>query len=330
MKHKLFSEYLPRKWTDDGRVLYSLTRDHAVKGKIVIHGPNDDINKNRLEHIVIGYEIKGRENTIEHEIYTTQDIKSATYALGEGHFNLTGDMAERIARRVTKYFLQHYSDLGRIGGLFSEGIRTKRDGYVVANTQEYVLQITKYPNMVILKHIRERKEDAFGYQVISEFDGLFDYRYQHRRNIVVVESKTGKIDVDSQHLIHNVFTPLRQMFPNADMYYFLFAMREKLFSPTKQEHRVLRPGVLKLQQALDGADVKTVIFNFHETRTDFAKAEKQIRQQQTISRGEQVILEHRTDYSEECIDIYNGGQKPLLRLVRDPKNFGIYHKIKVV
>ena len=96
-----------------------------------------------LESTVIDYQING--NT--YPLCTVADLFTTSYhVMNASEGNIRGMLGERIARRMTKRFLQNYSDHGRIGGLFRKEFKAEQ--YVIANTDKHILKIIDYPNCI--------------------------------------------------------------------------------------------------------------------------------------------------------------------------------------
>ena len=202
-----FYRYLPVRWEfhQSQPPVYSITHRHGLSTRFRLHNLADPINHGRRdgEQVLISYEVRGRQ----YNLYTIDDLNKATYAFDEsGMANMRGDLAERVSRRVMKRFLQRFDQhRGRLGGLFDKRFDPKhRENYVVAHNKDYVLKIGHYPNMILLKRTGEGN---WGYQHVTDIDGLFDYRYLGKRHLIILESKTGKIDVNApRHLPDSVQT----------------------------------------------------------------------------------------------------------------------------
>ena len=228
-----FQEFLPVLWnpahpedTDSIDGIYSIKRNHGVHGTFKLHNPNDAINDDRpaSEKILIEYIING----VSYAIVRVADLLNSPFPIDHASGgNLIGDIAERIARRVTKYFLKHWNKRGYTGGVFDNRFDPlNRDDFIVAHTSDFILKIDRYPNLIILKRTGRGK---FGYENIKELDGFFDYRFGGKRYILVLESKLEKINVNCDDLVNNLFAPLRQIFPDAQFYYVLFTDKNSIY-----------------------------------------------------------------------------------------------------
>ena len=321
--YSLFSDFEPVGWNPDDKNgdqgpeknIYSLRRDHGVNGTFRLHNPNDEINENRgkLDKVLLEYRI----HQIAYPLYTVGDLLQARFpfeAASEG--NLLGDCAERIARRVTKYWLKHYSPHGKTGGIFDKRFNPRdRDDFIIANSQEYILKIRKYPNCVILKKSGRGK---FGYENIKELDGLFDYRYFLRRHILVLESKIDKLTIDVDDLIGNLFTPLRNLFPVAEFSYILFTDKNSIYQKKYfSKRRQIKHFPLKLYERLKREDISTLFFGFNESRDDFERMKDHLITQYRAIHKLGVAIKGKTTITDKEITVFDGGETPHLKLVKD-------------
>jgi hypothetical protein len=312
-----FEAFQPVQWEiGDGSVpLFSVKRDHGVRGTFLLHNPKDEINEGRefLDRVVVEYQI-GRNH---YDLFRVSDLFDAGYAFEpKAVGNIMGDAAERVARRITKYFLQHYTRRGRTGGIFDRRFDPRnRESFIVAHTDRYVLKIDGYPNLVILKKSGKGK---YGYENIKELDGLFDYRYGHERHVLVLESKLERIKVRREELVANLFEPLREFFPEARFTYVLFSDREAIYVKKHFERRRrLRHTPLALAETLRREGIGVLFFTFNESRGDFERiAEHLITQHRAIT-NRRVVLHGRMLVSEREIVLFDGGETPHLKLVRD-------------
>jgi hypothetical protein len=330
--YSLFSNFEPVGWTpvvrgaEDGDVIFSLRRDHGVRGTFRLHNPNDEINDKRgkLDKVVIEYRIEG----ISYDLFTIRDLLTAEYsfdARGEG--NIIGDIAERIARRVTKYWLKHNSVHGKTGGIFDKRFNPKeRDDFIIANTQQYVLKIRKYPNLVILKKTGRGK---FGYENIKEIDGLFDYRYFQQRTILVLESKIEKLAINCDDLLENLFAPLSTLFPDAHFSYVLFTDRNSIYQKRQFERRrQIKQFPNRVYTRLKAHGVATMFFSFNESRNDFERMKDHLVTQYRAINKMGVTLSGRTVITDKELTVFDGGETPHLKLIKDPHN-GMWREVKL-
>jgi hypothetical protein len=314
--YSVFKNFQPHFWSNGNEDLYSLKREHGIKTSFRLHNINDKINENLadIEKIVLEYKI----NNLSYPLYTINDLLN-------GHFNyqhhggIIGDIAERISRRVTKYFLRTFSEHGKPGGIFDRSFDPKnREGFVVANTKDYIMKIQKYPNLVILKNTGKGK---FGYENIKEIDGLFDYRYFRKRHIIILESKLEKLDVDENKLIDNLFKPLNNFFPDAYFSYLLFTSKDSIYFKKKfDKKRKIRNKPIQIYEKLKKNDIATMFFNFNETKDDFLKMRNHLITHYRLLNNFNITLQHKTIVSNDEIIIYDAGKRPLKKLKRDKLN----------
>ncbi len=330
--YSLFPDFEPVGWDplagdrDGAKMVYSLRRDHGVPGAYYLHNPNDEINDNRdeFDKILLEYRIR----TITSPLYTVGDLLRSPYPFeprSEG--TIIGDIAERIARRVTKYWLKHYSPHGKTGGIFDRRFNPlDRDDFIIAHCPEYVLKIRKYPNCVILK---KTGKGNFGYQSIKELDGLFDYRYFLRRHILVLESKVEKATVSMSDLVHNLFEPLKSLFPGTDFSYILFTDRNSIYQKRYfAKRRQIKQFPYKIYDQLRRIGVGTLFFGFNESREDFERMKDHLVTQYRSLHKMGVTLKGKTVLTGKEIMVFDGGETPHLKLIKDAAT-GMWREVKL-
>jgi hypothetical protein len=318
-----FSEYIPVRWQpyEGGEPVYSVKRNHGVKGVFKLHNVNDAINDGRPPYskVLLEYCVGKRG----YPVVTVADMLGSPYpwdASAQG--NILGEVAERIARRVTKCFLKHWSKQGKMGGLFGRGFDPKSsDDYIVAHTGEYVLKIKRYPNLIILRQTGETGEGArgkFGYENIKELDGFFDYRYAGRRHIVVLESKLERINVNCDDLVNNLFGPLKELFPGAAFSYVLFTDRRSiLVRGARESLRKLKPLPIRIYEELAPHGIDALFFTFNESRDDFERIKDFLITQYRSIRNLGVTLYGKTVVTAKELIVFDGGETPHIKLVKD-------------
>lgn len=315
-----FRDFHPVRWspqTTTGRKqdIHSVKRNHGVGGAYRLHNLNDEINDSRpiSEKIIVEYCINGSS----YILFTVADLLSANYSFdhrSEG--NILGEIGERIARRVTKYFLKHLSKRGRTGGIFDERFDPQhREDFIVANTDRYVLKIQQYPNLIILRRTGRGK---YGYENIKELDGFFDYRYRGKRHILVLESKLDKININCNDLTKNLFSPLRKLFPEAMFHYILFSDRHSIYIRNNYERwRQIKQLPVKISETLGTNGIGTLFFTFNESRDDFEKIKNFLMLQYRALKNLSLTLHGKTIVSEKELTIFDGGETPHIKLVKD-------------
>ncbi len=327
-----FLEFQPVIWNPSPEVfaenghICSVKRDHGVRGSYRLHNPKDEINDDRsfLDKVLVAYEI----GAIRYDLFTIRDLFEVTYAFEpRARGNIMGDAAERIARRITKYFLKHHSREGYTGGIFDKRFNPReRDDFIVTHTDRYVLKINKYPNLVILDRSGKGK---YGYENIKELDGLFDYRYCNRRHILVLESKLDKINVDCRDLVRHCFYPLRQFFPEACFSYILFSDKESIYVKKDfNRKRQLKQTPFKIYDELARHGVGVLFFTFNESYGDFERIKEHlITQYRSITRMG-VTLFGKMVISDRQILLFDEGETPHLKLLKDRRH-GMWREVKL-
>jgi hypothetical protein len=328
-----FHDFHPVLWNPAGpgdgeamRGIYSIKRNHGVNGVYKLHNPNDAINDDRPagEKILLEYVINGRS----YALYTAADLRNAPYPFDQASAgNIMGDIAERIARRVTKYFLKHWSKRGRTGGIFDRRFDpAHRDDFIVGSTNDYVLKIDRYPNLIILKRTGRGK---FGYESIKELDGFFDYRFGGRRNILVLESKLEKVNVSCDDLLTHLFLPLRRLFPDTRFYYVLFTDRNSIYvKHAYSRWRQIKQLPARLNERLSGDGIGTLFFTFNETREDFERMKDFLILQYRAVSKKAVTLYGRTVVSDKELLVFDGGETPHIKLVKNGAS-GLWKEVKL-
>jgi hypothetical protein len=326
-----FFEFHPVLWNPQRTIgskasggIYSIRRNHGVGGVFKLHNTNDAINDDRpeSEKILLEYVING----CSCPIYTVADVLSAPHPFdhsGEG--NITGEIAERIARRVTKYFLKHLNKRGHTGGIFGRQFDPRhRDDFIIAHTNDYILKIDRYPNLIILKRTGKGK---FGYENIKELDGFFDYRYGGRRHILVLESKVEKINVDCDDLVTNLFNPLRQLFPDARFYYALFTDRNSIYVKSAYARwRQIKQMPVRIHERLSSEGIGTLFFTFNERREDFERMKDFLILQYRSLRRQALTLHGKAYISEKELVVFDGGETPHIKLLKDGQT-GLWREV---
>lgn len=311
-----FADFHPISWDPtEGKSIYSIKRNHGIEGSYKLHNLNDEINENRplSEKIVVEYQI----NKSSYTIFSIADfLNTPTLFEEEAEGNLIGKIAERIARRITKYFLKHFSPHGRTGGIFDKRFNPEqRNDFIVANSKEYILKILQYPNMVIL---RKTGKGKYGYENIKELDGFFDYRFEGKRHILVLESKLEKININCKELINNLFIPLKELFPEASFHYILFSDRNSIYVKNNfKRWRQIKQNIVNIYQSLKDNGIGSLFFTFNESREDFEKIKEYLRVQYRAFRKLSLTLHGKIIITEKEITIFDGAETPHIKLVKD-------------
>lgn len=328
-----FINFQPVEWTPPGTdgsmpkpTIFSITRNHGIRSSFHLHNPNDEINEHRnfLEKVIIEYKI----DTISYDLFTVGDFFEVDYPFDEkGQGNIIGDCAERISRRIVKYFLKHFSPLGHTGGIFDRRFNPKeRNNFIVTNTDRYVLKIQKYPNLVLLKKTGKGK---YGYENIKELDGLFDYRYQKRRHMLVLESKFEKINVNSDDLVTNLFDPLHQLFPDSHFTYVLFSDKHSIFKKKDYNRlRQLKQQPLCIFNKLRQSKIGILYFTFNETSDDFHRMKNHLITQYRSVVNLDVQFYGKMVLSDKKIVLFDEGETPRVKLIKDHKS-GMWEEVKL-
>lgn len=330
-----FCEYHPVLWnprnhqSEFSDIIYSTRRNHGVCGSYKLHNLNDEINEGKCTSakIIISYKINGSA----YPLFTGEDLLNASHSYDtHSAGNILGEIAERISRRVIKYFLKHCSKYGKTGGVFDKRFDPKnREDYIIQHTNDYILKIQQYPNLIILKRTGRGK---YGYENIKELDGFFDYRYMGKQYILVLESKLEKINVDCEDLLSNLFTPLRHLFPDARFYYILISDKNSIYVKNNfDRRRQIKQLPVKIYERLSSEGIGSLFFSFNETREDFEVIKDFLMLQYRTIRNLTLTLHGKTIISEKELTIFDGGETPHIKLIKDPvsgfwKEVSLRHK----
>lgn len=325
-----FAEFHPFQWipqkSNVEEAIYSIKRNHGVQSSFKLHNPNDAINHSRARYdkILVEYVI----NDWSYPVFTVADLLNSSFPYdSQAEGNILGEIAERISRRITKYFLKHWDKNGKTGGIFEPGfnVRNCRD-FIVAHSDNYILKIKQYPNLIILKRSGKGK---YGYENIKELDGFFDYRFHGKRHILVLESKLEKINVDCDYLITNLFTPLRTLFPDARFHYILFTDKHSIFTNNSYDRlRQIKPFPVKIYERLSLEQIGTLFFTFNETRQEFEKIKDFLMLQYRALNNKVLTIIGKTILSEKEITVFDGGESPHIKLVKDNQT-GVWHEVTI-
>jgi hypothetical protein len=312
-----FKNFYPVLWQPEKESghIYSIKRNHGIKGSYKLHNLNDAINDDKPTHekIIVNYTI----GDFSYPLFTASDLINSTFEYNEAcEGNILGEIAERISRRSVKYFLKHLHKSGKTGGIFDSRFDPqKRDDFIITHTDDFVLKILKYPNLIILKKTGKGK---YGYENIKELDGFFDYRFMKNRHIIVLESKLDKINICKEDLVTNLFQPLKALFPDATFHYILFSDRHSIFVRNNYEkRRQLKPLPFQIYEILLKENVGSLFFTFNETREDFEKIKNFLALQYRALRKLSLTMFGKTIVSEKELIIFDGGETPHIKLIKD-------------
>ena len=196
----------------------------------------------------------------------------------------------------------------------------------MGSTNDYVLKIDHYPNLIILERTGRGK---FGYESIKELDGFFDYRFGGRRHIVVLESKLEKIHVNCGDLVDRLFKPLRSIFPEAGFHYLLFTDKNSVYVRNAySRRRQIKQAPVKIHEQLSHEGVGSLFFTFNETRDDFERMKDFLILQYRAVRRQSVTLFGKTVVSDKELLVFDGGETPHLKLIKDGPG-GLWREVKL-
>jgi len=283
-----------------------------------------------LERIVVSY----RTNGNWHGLYTVRDLIDHPFLESEKlmktpedetaqpaaeHNNndapvqvadlaqqITGDVAERIARRVTKTMLHKMQ--GKGNGIFDKSYsKWQRNGFMITHNDRLALKFRNYPNVVLLE---KTAEAPFEYKTIAEIDGLFDFRHKWRRYLLLVESKSGRPKIGEKH-IGEVFDKLRQLSPTSEFGYLVFCTRKELMT-----HGHLYTRLANIYDELAPRGIGTIFFSFNEDYDTLKRMGAHVATHMRACKEKGFHPASKAYFSDDEIHIYGKGGQPVRSLVR--------------
>ncbi len=296
-----FHLYTPRPYAQGSEHLV-VSSTHAISGRYIYHTPFDAYNakKSDLERAVLSYAINGNS----YDLVGVDDLLAleCTPEDGslEGHMrNIVGACAEEVARRITKRWLRTQFHSGKRKGIFDRGFDPeKREGYVLTNTNDLILKIERYPNLVLLK--KDEKEQ-FSYRKIKEIDGMFDYHDGGNHHILIMESKCGVIDMHIPSLQTELFEPMQTLFPSASFTYVLMAHEQQLFR--RKPFRALKSRPKRIFHHLQACGVDLVCLPFNEQEEEMDKIKRHILEQYHLVKNLPISITSRVDFAKDALSL---------------------------
>lgn len=321
-----FKKKLPRKWIPENETepIFSLCGDHGLKTSYKLHNPEN------LEDTLIEYVVNGKS----YSLFKKEELLNPPrYYESEKGGNIMGEIAERIAWRLTKNFLKRFSKKGDIGGMFDERFNPKdREGFLVTHNETHVLKIKNYPNLILLeKKPREEKSDnkdikfsgqpeqekKFGYKKIKEIDGLFDYRYFKQRHLIALETKVNEIGSDTENLVKKLFQPLNQLYPDAHLTYLHFSSKNAILEENNK-YRKIKEKTKEIYEGLSQNNISPLFFTFNESYKDMKLMKEHLMNYYKLLNEQEVVFKSKTTVSPNEINIFNGSDKPHMTLRKEP------------
>ncbi|MFP4401778.1 MAG: hypothetical protein ACLFPL_00965 [Candidatus Nanoarchaeia archaeon] len=151
------------------------------------------------------------------------------------HSELKGKLGEIVSREIMRYNLEQKSQFDS-NKLFD--FRGKE--YVIGESNRgEVVKFDSAGRIVLIKKSNSWNGDSkFGFNKISEIDGILRLRKRLTRrkrqeSYVVIESKTGKIDVDSIHIRDRILKPYSRIL-DAPISYALVGFEEYLIDAQRK------------------------------------------------------------------------------------------------
>ncbi|MCF7872188.1 hypothetical protein K9L97_04080 [Candidatus Woesearchaeota archaeon] len=318
VRYDFFMDFKPYLFKKRGSEVFCLKKNHGVLSKYVLHNIEDKFNEDcKLnDRSLIEYLI----GDLSYTLFSVNDFNELPYEISWGNSgNIMGELRERISRRITKYFLRHFDkNFGRSGGLFNKKFnKDNRDNFIVEHSDNFILKIKKYPNMVILK---EGGEGLSGYFPIKELDGLFDYRYKSDKSLIVMESKFQTLNFKSNSkskyfkLFDDLFDPLSELFPDRSFYFLLFADKRAILKKNSKCNEIKKEP-MKIYDFLKSYGINTLFFTFNEREFDYLNMCSHIINQYAYLNEKKMTFNGKVVYSPVNLDIFsNGVDEPIISL----------------
>lgn len=134
--------------------------------------------------------------------------------------DLRGTLGEIVARESLRYTIAK-----TLRPTSNKLFEFRGDEYVIGGSKRgEVIKFDSQGRIVFLKKTGENQElDKFGFRIISEIDGLIKItqkksRRQRESHYVIIESKTGNIDISASHIQDKILKPYSRIFESPVSY----------------------------------------------------------------------------------------------------------------
>jgi hypothetical protein len=280
-------------------------------------------------HVLIEYRIGKKK----YGLFTVEDLvwfnslaaQNGSFSTNEHDSNLVGRVSERLAWRITHYWLENFSDEGNITS------RDYDEGHIFANSTDYILKVKNSPNLVLLEKSVARDTN---YKVwTKEIDGIFEYSINNEKYVFVLETKTDGLSIDKNSLEIKLFEPLNEIYPDARIIYVLFSSMSSIYEHANSkekknglEKRLAEGNLLKQEPAaiyemlrnpeLMARSVGTMFFGFRESSKDLSSMVDHIIKHTNFLNDKEIPVSARL--SKKTLTVYMGPNcaKPALILKR--------------
>lgn len=179
------------------------------------------------------------------EALVTNLISARTFDFQES--DLRGKLGEVVSRELIRYNLSQnsYFDSNKLFDF-------KGKEYVLGESSRgEIIKFDSYGRVVLIKRVQSSDDDSkFGFKNISEVDGILRLRRNVSRrkkedHHVVIESKTGKIDVTSTHIRDRILKPYSRIL-DSPISYILVGFEEYLMN----DERVLNSKIHNMYEII--------------------------------------------------------------------------------
>jgi hypothetical protein len=231
-------KYLPRK---EGENYYQ---------KNIIHLPEELVNKNNLEKILFELEkFNFQENNFTNR-------------------NISGLVGELFTYNIVLEELKNRINLNK-EKIEIKLIKAKKE-YIIGNSINYILKINKEHRINIIKKDSKNEKNKFGFNFISEIDGLIQIKTKkedkNKKEYVILESKTGNINLDKYHIYNDVIIPLKEIYKTRNISYILMGFEDKIF----KKQRILKNNVRDIYLYLKSKHIDFYPISFPFTERKFS------------------------------------------------------------
>lgn len=201
---------------------------------LVTYLPRELPNGKILEHIPLKYDLEFMFS--ESNIQNIIDLLDFEGVYHEGK-NLSGFIGEILANNVLSHNLEtRLTSLRKYREIIGEELHKHKE-YALNSSSNFVLRTLGSNRVVILKRAKK------GYGTIKsksdfthcEIDGLYMIKVKsdikkNSKALLVLESKTGKTNMDSEHIIEDIIKPLKEMYNTPYVNYALIGLPNEMYS----------------------------------------------------------------------------------------------------
>lgn len=233
-----------------------------------IYQPKVDIN---IENEIT---INARIGGLEQNLLNINDIIAWSATNEQRPYGIRGVMAERLLGLVMESFLENFTSKNK-GMIKDNKYSGRRADLVTKSSQNYVLKMVGAGNFILLQAPNNETDsyqmERFGYKP-TEIDALSYLTYNNKKYLLIGESTTSRsFSLNSWkngHKINDpvgrIFTPLKELFPEHSLIYFVMAREEYVYSDNRRPRRLkLKPTNLHRKLFVEG--IRTIFVPLPKT-----------------------------------------------------------------